>query len=173
MLRVVVLTAAMGLALAAVLTSSSEARAGVAFGADMSVGVSTSVNTGELGSGFTGRLGYRAKVGPLWLTPELGGGAIMFNDNTRSTRVFGGARVGGRGLVQPSIYGHYGYGWVGEDRSGPCFDVGGAFDLSISKVNIGMHVGYVSVLSQVGLGRVALDAPVNWVDVGMHAGLGF
>ncbi len=143
---------------------SAEAEAGLALGADMNVGVTTTSAAAEFGGGVTARLGYRVDLGPLWVMPEVGGGYTRFGEGMTPTRVFGGGRVGLGTVVQPGVFGHMGYGWGSPTLGGPTMDMGAALDLKAAIVNAGVHVGVVTVSGEV---------PLTWVDMGMHAGLSF
>lgn len=167
------------LASGAVLLTSSEASAGVTIHLEQDFGVITNGGS-DVGFGFSGRLGYRAKIGPLWLGPELGGGYLTFGDIGRyslhPSRMYGGGRIGLGGVLQPQLYGHAGYGWMGDvgDVSfrGAMFEAGVALDIEILPVvGIGAHLGYTS--NDNINGGAAGQGAFNWVNFGVHAGLTF
>ena len=153
----------------------STARAGLSVGADMNVGVVTSGGgpLGDVGSGIGGRIGYRTNLGVFTVTPELGGSYLRLNRVEAPMRGVVGARVALRGVVQPSIFAHYGLAIVQRDVRGPTFDLGGAVDFSASIVRVDVHAGYVAVQSTLDQGVYSVYTPLNWVELGMHAGLGF
>lgn len=153
----------------------STAEAGLSLNADMNVGVVTSGGgpLGDVGSGIGGRIGYRANVGVFSITPELGGSYLRLNQVETPMRGVVGARVALRGVVQPSIFAHYGLAIVQRDVGGPTYDLGGAVDFSASIVKVGVHAGYVAVQSTLDRGIYSVYTPLNWVELGMHAGLGF
>ncbi|MDI3282869.1 hypothetical protein [Polyangium sp. 15x6] len=153
----------------------STARAGLSLNADMNVGVVTSGGgpVGDVGSGIGGRIGYRANLGPFAITPELGGSYLRLNAVETPMRGVAGARLSLRGVVQPSIFAHYGIAIVQRDVRGPTYDLGGAVDFSASIVRVGVHAGYVAVQSTFDRGVVSVYTPLEWVELGLHAGLGF
>ncbi len=153
----------------------SKAEAGLSLGADMNVGVVTSGGgpVGDVGSGVGGRVGYRANVGIFAITPELGGSYLRLNQVETPMRGVAGGRLAIRGVVQPSIFAHYGLAIVHRDLRGTTFDVGGAVDFSASIVRVGVHGGYVSVRSTLDRGIDSVYTPLEWVELGLHAGLGF
>lgn len=163
----------------AVLSFSAPANAGLTIHVEQDFGVVTNGGA-DFGLGFSGRIGYRIGLGPLWIAPELGGGYLSFGEvganSIHPSRVYGGGRLGLGGFVQPQIYGHAGYGWMGGVRDisfrGAMFEVGGALDLRvIPLLGIGVHAGYTSndSINEGLLGRGA----INWVNFGVHAGLTF
>jgi hypothetical protein len=162
------------------LLASPEARAnGVTLHAEQDFAFLTNGGS-NVGFGFSGRMGYRFELGPIWLAPELGGGYISFRDiggySLHPARIFGGGRLGLRGFVQPQIYGHAGYGWLGGlgdiNLNGAMFEVGVALDLRVLPIlGIGIHGGYTSN-ENINGDAVGRDA-FNWVNVGAHVGLTF
>lgn len=179
MRRSLCLAAAPPLAAVAVLLASPDANAGITIHVEQDVGILTSVDL-EAGVGFSGRLGYRFDIGPLWLAPELGGGYLTFGDvdgqALHPSRMYGGGRVGLDGFVQPQLYVHAGYGWLGDlgdvSLEGALFEVGVAVDLRVLPVlGIGAHAGFTSNDNLHG-GAQARDS-FNWLSFGVHAGLTF
>ncbi|TKD08978.1 hypothetical protein [Polyangium fumosum] len=153
----------------------STARAGLSLGADMNVGVVTSGAgpVGDVGSGIGGRIGYRANLGPFAITPEIGGSYLRLNAVETPMRGVVGGRLALRGMVQPSIFAHYGIAIVQQDVRGPTYDLGAAVDLSAAIVRVGVHAGYVAVQSTADRGLDSVYVPLEWVELGLHAGLGF
>ncbi|HVK69062.1 MAG TPA: hypothetical protein VM694_31610 [Polyangium sp.] len=153
----------------------STARAGISVGADMNVGVVTSGGgpLGDVGSGIGGRIGYRANLGPFAITPEIGGSYLRLNSVETPMRGVVGGRLALRGVVQPSIFAHYGLALVQRDVRGPTYDLGGAVDFSASIVRVGVHAGYVAVQGTLDRGVYSVYTPLEWVELGLHAGLGF
>lgn len=167
------------LASSVVLLASSEASAGVTVHLEQDFAVITNGGS-DIGFGLSGRVGYRVDLGPLWLAPELGGGYLSFGDIGRyslhPSRMYGGGRVGLGGFLQPQLYAHAGYGWMGGlgDVSfrGAMFEVGVALDVQLLPIfGIGTHLGYASN-DNINGGDVAQEA-FNWVNFGVHAGLTF
>jgi hypothetical protein len=157
---------------AAAASAASTAYAGISLAADANVGVGLSPLS--FGTGYAGRLGYDLKLGPLGITPEIGASCFRLSEEERAARVFGGGRLRIRGLIEPSAYWHYGYGWVvGQGRGGPGVDMGGALDLSLALFRVGAHAGIVSVQSSARAGRYEVVKPLEWIEAGLHAGLDF
>jgi hypothetical protein len=151
------------------------ARAGVSLGADMNIGVvmNGARPLSSVGSGIGGRLGYRANVGIFWITPEVGGSVFRLNEVDSPIRGVVGGSVGLRGVLQPSVFAHYGYAYVNPSLGGRTFDLGGALDLSVSVVRVGVRAGYVVVQPPAPVGILVSPAPLEWVELGLRAGLAF
>ncbi|HVY49185.1 MAG TPA: hypothetical protein VHB21_25015 [Minicystis sp.] len=152
---------------AACLASAGRAHAGeAALGA--AVGVALPLESGlDAGVDVDGLLGYRLHAARVWLQPELVGGFRGFGRNVDIGRVGVGARLGFGRLIQPELYAHVG-GAFG-DASGFNFDGGGALDLKVSLLFVGVHAG-VDILSTNAAGPVA-GSTTQWLDLGLHAGL--
>jgi hypothetical protein len=172
-----------GLFLVAALTASRPASAGPYAAVDLDVGAPLYFTDASYALGAGGRLGWRFDVGPAWIAPEVGAGYAGFMDSHpilgvhHVARVFGGARFGLPGRVQPSFYGHLGAGWLDAQQVGPAFDVGLALDLAlVPRFNFGAHVGYDVVAVWAGADPVTGPIPpyvVRWIDVGLHASVAF
>jgi len=169
------------LSAAALLTIAPAASAGVTLGAEMNAAVPIKPGGIEVGSGYSGRLGYGWKLGPIGVTPEVGASVLKLGNVERAGRVFGGGRLGlDLPLIKPSVYAHYGYSfgylegraWDDLWKGGPTYDMGAALDLSVSILQVGLHGGYVSVQSDFK-DVPALHNTRGWVEIGMHAGLAF
>lgn len=99
------------------------------------------------GGGGAVRLGRKYDLLLVSFTPELGGNYHTFADDA-STRVYSGflgGRFGVGKILEPSIYGHVGYGRVDgyQARSAPVLDAGLALDLTLLPlVDLGVHGGY-------------------------------
>lgn len=143
-------------------------------------------------AGIGARFGWRFDVGPVWLQPEVGGHytAITpigcdgcrrstFPSTKDAARFLGGVRLGGSGLIsgviEPSIFGHAGYGWLlsfESELTGPAFDVGFALDVKVVRYfRFGAHGAY-NVLAPTS----GVDGPIpaeKWISVGLHLGVAF
>jgi hypothetical protein len=173
MRRIVFSLATTCLAFAAVTGFASPAHAGVTLGADMNVGVLASRQAYYFGGGVGGHLGYKVKLGPLAVTPELGGGYLQLGPGFQPRRIYAGGRLALRGVLQPSIHAHYGYAWIQPGVDGPAYDLGGALDLSAVVLNVGAHANFVSVLAVQNAELYSFVQPTRWVEIGLHAGVGF
>jgi hypothetical protein len=153
---------------AAVLAVPGEARAGIFVGAELDGGHGIAMPAGtEEGVGFLGTLGYRIGIGPVFLQPELQGGYLLFPvegaDAAHVARVLGGARFGRPGMIQPSIFGHVGAGWLDGDTNGIACDAGVALALRlIPLLSFGAQAAYnvVTITSTGGA--------TKWVGYGVH-----
>jgi len=176
MRRALVLFAAPCVAFSVILFGASrEAHAGLAIAADGHLGVALSdPNKNTLGGGLSGRVGFRIDlinfdVGPLFITPEIGGGYWTFGDAAHPGRIFAGGRIGLGSRFQPALFGHAGYGLV---RSGASynyegFTADGGLSLEfqiVPTLGVGIHGGYVTNrYSDAGLQK-----SVDWVDFGLQ-----
>jgi hypothetical protein len=162
---------------AALLGASREAHADFAIGLDGHLGVRTDdTDDSRFGGGFSGRLGYRFnlyefEIGPLFITPEVGGGYWTFGSGTHPTRAFAGARLGLGSRFQPAIFGHAGYGYVGKldayKKEGFTVDGGASLEFQIvPTLGVGVHVGYVS--NRYSEGEAERERAVNWVNFGLQ-----
>ena len=159
------------LAVAAVLATPREARAGVYLGAEFDGGTMLAAPKGaKTGYGFGGTLGYRFGLGPVFLQPEAKGQYLVFPfdmaDTLHTTRILFGGRFGLGSMVQPQIFGHAGIGWLGSGVDGPAFDVGFALGFKlIPLLRFGAQVGYNVVTIR------SLDAATKWIEYGVHAAI--
>jgi hypothetical protein len=143
------------------------ARAGFALGADFDLGIPIGKGKFSIGPGVDGRAGWRIGLGPVFLQPELLGGFRSFGDATLG-RVMAGARFGGGGFVQPSLFAHAGgaFGRV----SGFAAHGGVALDFKIVPIfSLGLHAGFNLITDKV----TDPSGLFKWVDVGIQAGLHF
>ena len=184
--RLLVTAALSVLPVAAVLGTTTPARAGAYAAADLDVGMPLHATAATYGLGAGGRLGWRFNVGPAWIAPEVGGHYLAFlgtsgiytdQPNDQVARVFGGARFGLAGPVQPSFYGHVGAGWLGAHAVGPALDVGFALDLAlVPHFTFGAQLGYDVALIWHGTDPTFGAFPpyvVRWINAGLHAGVAF
>jgi hypothetical protein len=176
--------AAASLTLCAVLSKAAPARAGGTLDADFNL--ATQVGQGTVLYGIAGRAGWRFDLGPVWIQPEAGGEYVAvpcclagLGTQIHIARVFGGARLGATdrigGVIEPSLFGHAGYGWLAPPMSGPAFDVGFALDVRIVQLfRFGLQGAYnvVSVPPSY-LDEVMSPYTVQWVSFGVHAGVSF
>jgi len=151
---------------ASLFLGTSSARAGeVALGAGVGVALPLQ-NTFKAGVDVDGLLGYRLHVGPFFLQPEAVGGYRNLGDASLG-RFGAGAHFGFGHLVQPQVYAHVGAAFG--DVSGFNFDGGGALDLKVSVVYVGVHAGF-DILSNSAVGPASGNS-IQWLDLGLHAGL--
>lgn len=145
----------------ALLLMPARALADLSLGADLDLLIGRAGGTAQVGGGVLGRLGWRTDAGPFHLTLEGGGGVSSIGAIDSATHVLGGARIGSKGPLQLSVYGHAGYGWFAEGVRGRSHDVGAAFDIAVLPlINFGVHGGY------------RFNGPVlDWVPLGVHATL--
>lgn len=166
----------------ALLGGVGEAQAGVSLSAELNGGMTFQglpVNN-RFGGGVTGLLGYRFHLGPVFLGPEIGGGYMHFDSGAsyvrfHPARAFGGVRFGVGRTVQPQIYAHLGYGWLGGladlDLEGYTADAGLALDFNLLRVlSIGVHAGYVVTQIEPSGGGPVTDTPqrIGWINAGAH-----
>lgn len=178
-----------GLVAAAVLATGAVAHAGPYAGADLDIGVPLHATDAAYGLGAGGRLGWRFDLGDAWIAPEVGGHYLAFQAGTGGAsigasdtqehvaRVFGGARFGLAGRVQPAFYGHLGAGWLAAHSVGPAFDVGMALDLAlVPHFTFGAQLGYNVVALWHSADPSSSATPphvVRWINLGLHAGVAY
>jgi hypothetical protein len=154
--------------LAATLVTAREARAGMFLGAELDGGHGIAMPAGtQEGFGFLATLGYRIGLGPVFVQPEAQGGYVFFPVDgagaAHVARVLGGARLGRPGLLEPSIFGHMGVGWLDSNTNGLAFDAGLALAIRLIPVlRFGAQAGYnvVTITSS--------GAATKWVGYGVH-----
>jgi hypothetical protein len=161
-----------GLAAAAVLAVTGEARAGFFLGAELDGG--TPIDSPySTGLGIVGSLGYRIGLGPVFLQPEAQGSYMTFPGTAvagHATRITGGGRLGLGRMVQPTLFGHVGIGWVDVSRgiNGPAADVGFALGFKlIPYLRFGLQAAYNVVTI------VNSPATLKWISYGAHVGIEF
>ena len=126
---------------------------GLALGADAGVVVpvlNPLLDQPTVSYGFDGRLGWRVKAGPVFVQPEAVIGVQSYesaNSSQRLGRGMLGARVGLRGLFQPHLMTHVGYGGTGTG-SGFVYDVGVGLDLHAPHVAVGLDLTFNGLLAQ-------------------------
>ena len=172
------------------LTSPARADSGAQIAADLELGAPMDGGTFALGGG--GRFGWRFDLGPIWLQPEAAGHYVHFfggfgcdewcpDWQARASRALGGLRLGGAGLIsgviEPSLFGHAGYGFRSSKVHGPAFDAGFALDVKAARVfRFGIHGAYNVIVGRSDLppysGPVSWPA-TKWVTLGLHVGAGF
>lgn len=183
MRRSSLLPVAFFLALACVLLGGArEARAGVSLSAELNGGMTFKglPQQNRFGGGITGILGYRFNVGPAFIAPEAGGGYMLFDAGSdyvrfHPARAFGGVRFGVGRIVQPQIFAHLGYGWLGGlsdlDLKGYTADAGIALDFNLIRVlSLGLHGGYVVTRVEPSEGGPVSSTPqtISWINAGVH-----
>lgn len=163
---------ASGLAVATALAFAGEARAGLVVGAEMDAAAPLDAPTARAGFGFFGTLGYRIGLGPVFLQPEAQAGYLSFLTPSanlpapRATRILGGARLGLGRMVQPTLFGHVGLGWLGAGQEGPALDAGVALGFKL--------IPYLRFGAQVAYNVVTLPsegAALRFFSYGVHAGV--
>ena len=191
--------------LAALLLCPSPAHAEVGGRVDADLDLGAPMGPEDLAVGVGGRFGWRFNLGPVWLQPEAGGHYFAFvhlncpddvcsqSKGRHATRVLGGARIGGAGLIskviEPSLFGHAGYGWLTSKDAGPAFDVGFALDFNVVRYfRFGAHGAYNVVAAQSysqfstpGGGGLPIGDPISvifssaekWISFGLHVGAAF
>jgi hypothetical protein len=166
----------------ALLGGAGEARAGVTATAELNGGMTFKGLPAQnrFGGGVTGLLGYRFHLGPAFLGTEVGGGYMLFDSGSSDVRfhparAFGGVRFGVGRTVQPQIYAHLGYGWLGGlaelDLKGYTADAGVALDFSLIRVlSLGAHAGFVVTRVEAVAGQPATSTPpsISWINAGVH-----
>ncbi|WP_044245227.1 hypothetical protein [Chondromyces apiculatus] len=179
----------------ALMLVTSVASADIVIGAeaDLAIPVGDSSDDLSVGYGFLGRFGIALGVGPIEITPEIGGGyqafpvdelAVYTGAHLESAREgtagLGRAFVGGRVAldkdISPAVYARVGLGYMstpGDDYFGPTLGGGLALEFRyIPLLNLGVHVGYDSLI--LGENEAGVDVPpVQWVALGAHVALQF
>lgn len=180
------------LAFAAVMFGSTkEAAAGPTV--DLSLNLGTAFQTGpattnvdfSLGGGVG--LGYRFNIprSYVYLQPELVGEYMRFGFNSNQIGGYDyagalktGFRAGLQGLVQPNLFGHLGFGFLGRQLSvnttelaiGPQMDIGAGLDIRPAPgFTIGVDIAYHAVPLPA---YQSYDA-AKWVSFGLKAGFQF
>jgi hypothetical protein len=140
--------------------------------------VGSSPGYSRTGEAFGARLGYRFGLPLVSLTPEVGYsyvhlGSVESAPAIDVNRLFIGARLGFGSILVPSVYAHFGYGFVGTTNgplnpdNGVTVDAGLALDLRvIPHFGFGIHGGYATVAS-------STPGSVDWVNYGVQADLSF
>jgi len=125
----------------------------------------------RFGPGLMATLGYSLDLYPLLLAPEIEIGGSIFPGDAwfGDVRAMGGLRVGFTASVEPSIYLHAGYGFVGSEQAmahGFAVDAGAALDGRLSReVTLGGSLGYQGI--------VAADSSMHGIVLGAHVGVWF
>jgi hypothetical protein len=143
-----------------------------------------STNPFGVGFGVDGRLGFRVRGGPVFFQPEVDLGLAELSETIGTGRVSAstgafmgrftvGARAGLRGVVEPQLFAHLGY--AGGDFHGFTYDVGGAVDLHVRRFTFGAHASWNEVFASesatVGAASVSASETVNFLNIGLHAGV--
>ena len=169
------LAAIPGLAVAGTLAFTTPAQAGPYVGIDLDLGTAFQNNI-DLSYGLGGRLGWKIYFPgvPVWLLPEVGAHFMSFGSGrapgefNESSSVFGGARFGFDGVVQPNVFAHLGLGFIGAGELGPHTDVGVGLDFQLTRVlSLGLQVAYNADTID------ALGDAAKWVSFGINFGLDF
>jgi hypothetical protein len=157
---------------------------------------STAYSDTRLTLGGGALFGYRVETAKVWFQPEAGAHYTALTSVgcacsalTHTVRVTGGARVGAAGLVagliEPSLFGHVGYGFLAFEVSKPypfgppmtetatasalAADVGLSLDAhATQRLRVGVHGGY-NALKLIGKGSPTPGE--TWVSLGLHLGV--
>lgn len=170
-------------------TAPALAEGGGQVAADLELGSPVDQFDGNFAIGGGGRFGWRFDLGRVWLQPEAAGHYMRFlgglcedyckATHTHATRVLGGVRIGGAGLIsgviEPALFGHGGYGWLSSKLKGPAVDVGFALDVRVVRVfRFGVHGAYNVVDGQpTPRDQQGAYPAMKWVSFGLHVGAGF
>jgi hypothetical protein len=157
-------------ALAATLCGARAARAEVVVGIEPRAEL-VIADPPRFGPGLVTMLGYSLDLYPLLLAPELElGGSIFPGEGWfGDLRAMGGLRVGLTAQVEPSIYVHAGYGFVGSNAAlahGFAIDAGATLDGRLSReLTLGGSLGYQGI--------VAGGSSIHAIVLGAHVGVWF
>jgi hypothetical protein len=175
------------------LTQTKEAAAGPTV--DLNLNLGTALNQAgnqssvdfSVGGGLG--LGYRFGLPGTWLylQPELTGSYMRFGFNSNEIGydyagiLNGGLRLGIQGIVQPSIFGHVGVGFLGFNEGpnqsagelGPEMDIGLGLDFRlVPGFTLGAQVAYNTVVVPSATIQEA-DYAAKWFSFGLKAGFQF
>lgn len=170
--------------------STNEAAAGPTV--DLTLNLGTAIQTGpattsvDFSLGGAVGLGYRFNIprSYVYVQPEVVGEYMRFGFNSVSTGGYDyagalktGIRAGLQGIVQPNVFGHLGFGFLGrpvgfnttELAIGPQMDLGVGLDIRPAPgFTIGADIAYHAV----PLLSYQVDA-AKWVSFGLKAGFQF
>ncbi|APR83606.1 Hypothetical protein A7982_08955 [Minicystis rosea] len=173
--------------------STKEAAAGPTIDLDLNFGTALqsqtaygSVSRVDFSLGGGAAVGYRWNIprSYVYLQPEIGGHYMRFGFNSApigydyAGTLNAGLRAGLQGIVQPNVFGHLGFGFLGFDRGsgvtegflGPELDIGVGLDIRpVPGFTIGAQIAYNSVIVPTD---AAPDA-AKWVSFGLKAGFQF
>ena len=147
----------------------------------------------DFSGGLGLRLGWRAHLygAPLYIQPEIGGKYMHFGFNSNNLEggydyaglVNAGLKFGMTGIVQPNIFGHLGYGFMGYTQpnspdiaavSGPTADIGAGLDFRLLPGwTLGLQVAYNSMLLPVADTNPPVYGTAKWVSFGLTTGFHF
>ncbi len=166
------LLVALGSAAAVLASWPRDANAGIFLGAQLDAGQGIGMPPAARpeGIGFLGTFGYRIGIGPVFLQPEAQGGYTLFPADSRDVihvaRALGGLRFGKQGMIEPSIFGHAGAGWLGSDTTGIACDAGLALAFKLVPFfSFGAQAAYSVVTLTTG------GAATKWVEYGLHVAI--
>jgi hypothetical protein len=152
------------------LLTPSDAKAGLALGADLALPVPVD-NIAGAGTGMTleGRLGWQFGLMIFDITPELKGGYSRISTpggGAGVARGLAGGRLGLGGPLQPGVFVHLGYGTVTDiGQAAFCYDVGAFLDFKFSIFAAGVHGAWNELTLSPGTFKT--------FDVGIHANIVF
>jgi hypothetical protein len=176
-----------------------KAQAGPHLDIDFDLGTALQNRNNQTAVDFSGglglRLGWRAHLygAPLYIQPEIGGKYMHFGFNSNNVQggydyagiVNAGLKFGMTGIVQPNIFGHLGYGFMGYTDpgannnilgvSGPTADIGAGLDFRLLPGwTLGLQVAYNSMLVPVDNTTANSDiTTAKWVSFGLTTGFHF
>ena len=157
-------------AAALTLLTPSDAKAGLALGADLALPIPVD-NPQSAGTGMTieGRLGWQFSVLIFDITPELKGGYSRISTpggGQGVARGLAGGRVGLGGPLQPGVFVHLGYGRVTDIGTAAfAYDLGAFLDFKFSVFAAGVHGAWNEVTLSGGTFKT--------FDIGIHANIVF
>jgi len=174
---------------AASLASTKEAAAGPYLGVDLDLGTAFA-NSRVGGSnvdfsyGLGGRVGYKFEIprSYVWILPEAGIHYMSFGTNAlnagaidHATTFNVGGRFGLKGLVQPNVFAHLGYGVLGSSLGGPAADIGAGIDFKLGRVfTLGAQIAYNTVtVTDTPFGAYTAQGSAKWVNFGLVSGFNF
>jgi hypothetical protein len=165
----------LGLAVAAVLSSTPSARAELMIAADGEALSPVEIDDVSTAPGFGIRLGFQLHLPLVAITPELGYKWASFKNGAVINRGIAGARVSIGEIFRFGIAAHLGFGHRSEEYQavehsnlGMSLDAGLFLDLTVLPLlDVGVHIDY---------GRLAGDASkglevLQWVTFGVHVAL--
>jgi hypothetical protein len=171
--------------------STKQAAAGPTI--DLGLNLGTAIQTRESSAtrvdfslGGSAAVGYRWNIprSYVYVQPEIMGSYMRFGFNSTSVgydyagALNAGLRAGLQGIVQPNVFGHVGFGFLGYSTYGsevgylgPQLDLGVGLDIRpVPGFTIGANIAYNSVL--VPAGPAYLDS-AKWVSFGLKLGFQF
>lgn len=172
--------------------STREAAAGPTIDLDLNLGTAFQTQSYygaasrvDFSLGGGANVGYRFNIprSYVYLQPEIGGHYMRFGFNSDyagydyAGSLNAGLKAGLQGIVQPNVFGHLGFGFLGYDAGGgitegylgPQLDIGAGLDIRpVPGFTIGAQLAYNSI--------IVPGAPVDaakWLSFGVKVGFQF